>query len=60
MYPVAFTTDISLRSISVVYATGYNADIRGIGTNTVYLTTVIDHTPHALLLLSDVLGHVGL
>ena len=31
LYPVAFPTDISLRSISVVYATGYNADIRGIG-----------------------------
>ena len=28
LYPVVYTTDISLRSISVVYATGYNADIR--------------------------------
>ena len=29
LYPVAYATDID-RSISVVYATGYNADIRGI------------------------------
>ena len=29
LYPVAYTTDIHRRSISVVYATGYNADIRG-------------------------------
>ena len=29
LYPVAYTTDIDRREISVVYATGYNADIRG-------------------------------
>ena len=28
LYPVAYTTDIDRREISVVYATGYNADIR--------------------------------
>ena len=30
LYPVAYTTDIDRREISVVYATGYNVDIRGI------------------------------
>ena len=35
LYPVAYTTDISLRSRSVVCATGYDTDVRGIGTNTV-------------------------
>ena len=35
LYAVAYTTDID-RSISLVYATAYNADIRVIGTNTAY------------------------
>ena len=31
LYPVAYSTDIDRREIFVVYAKGYNADIRGIG-----------------------------
>ena len=36
LHPMAYTTDIDrIPPISVVYATGYNVDIRGIGKNTI-------------------------